>query len=178
MIRNSNNIAEQSGIIGDMQLPLANSIIRSSLFLREMEAIREYEAERIFCRHDMEHLLAVARIALIMCLEKGIGASRDLIYSAALLHDIGRGEQYRSGVPHDKAGVEVAERILDGTDCDDDTRQAILGMICTHRSGSSAHNPLEAVFAAADKRSRLCFACKAQKECNWPAEKRNSELEV
>jgi hypothetical protein len=51
-------------------------------------------------------------------------------------------------------------------------------MICTHRSGSSAHNPLEAVFAAADKRSRLCFACKAQKECNWPAEKRNSELEV
>lgn len=178
MIKNSTKKTGKEIIRNTDGLPLANSIMQNSLFLTEMEAIRRYEAERIFCRHDMQHLLSVARITLIMCRENGIEASRDLIYSAALLHDIGRAEQYRSGIPHDKAGVEVAGRILDETGCDDDTRQVILGMICTHRSGSPAHTPLETVFAAADKRSRLCFVCQAQNECNWPPEKRNSELEV
>ena len=79
MIKNSTKKTGKEIIRNTDGLPLANSIMQNSLFLTEMEAIRRYEAERIFCRHDMQHLLSVARITLIMCRENGIEASRDLI---------------------------------------------------------------------------------------------------
>ena len=38
--------------------------------------------------------------------------SRELIYATALLHDIGRAEQYLHDIPHDIAGTEIAREIL------------------------------------------------------------------
>ncbi len=76
----------------------------------------ELEYDRIFCRHTPEHFLDVARLAYIFALERNLDCSRELIYCTALLHDIGRAEQYTNGTPHDEAGVTIAEIIL--TDLD------------------------------------------------------------
>lgn len=45
--------------------------------------------DRIFCGHDMGHLLDVARLAWIFNLEANQEISKERIYAAALLHDIG-----------------------------------------------------------------------------------------
>ena len=52
----------------------------------------------------MSHLLDVARIAYIRNLEKGYGFRKDVIYAAAVLHDIGKALQYEEKVPHEIAG--------------------------------------------------------------------------
>ena len=55
--------------------------------------------------------------------------------------------------------------------------QEILSLIASHRKGGEK-GTLEEIFCIADKKSRLCFACPAQAECNWDAEKRNMDIEV
>ena len=42
-----------------------NRILRHPLYQSLLRELREAEAERIFCVHDMEHFLAVARLAWI-----------------------------------------------------------------------------------------------------------------
>lgn len=70
------------------------------------------EADRRFCRHGMQHLIDTARLAYLFALESSADLPKDVIYAAALLHDIGRAEQYRNGTPHDVAGCAAAEPIL------------------------------------------------------------------
>ena len=41
--------------------------------------------------------------------------SKDIIYATALLHDLGRADQYEKGISHEEAGAILAEEIL--TDC-------------------------------------------------------------
>ena len=64
---------------------------------------------------NMGHLLDVARLAWIFNLEANQEISKERIYAAALLHDIGRHIQYENGTPHQIAGLPIAEQIL--TDC-------------------------------------------------------------
>ena len=64
------------------------------LYQSSLRRLNDLERGRIFCRHGMEHLLDTARIAYIKSLERALPLSRDLIYAAALLHDIGKWEQY------------------------------------------------------------------------------------
>ena len=65
-------------------------------FKTSMEAIRTLEKERIFCRHGMEHLLDVARIAYIANLEEGLGIKKDVVYASGLLQDVGKYLQYQN----------------------------------------------------------------------------------
>ena len=55
--------------------------------LRELENL---EAGRIYCRHGFEHLMDVARLCWITVLENKIDISKEEVYLAALLHDIGK----------------------------------------------------------------------------------------
>ncbi len=64
-----------------------------------MRRIREQERTRVFCLHGIEHSLDVARIGYIKNLEQGLSFRQDVIYAMALLHDIGRCEEYASGNP-------------------------------------------------------------------------------
>jgi len=57
----------------------------------------------------------VARISYLMILEKRLPVSKDIIYATALLHDLGRADQYEKGISHEEAGAILAEEIL--TDC-------------------------------------------------------------
>lgn len=140
-----------------------------------MAAIQQLEAHRKFCRHDMEHSLSVARITMLLCMEHGMTHDPDIIYTAALLHDIGRAAEYTEGRPHHEAGTEIAEDILTACSCPSEQKAAILRLIACHRR-MPGEGSLEQLFYIADKRSRSCFACPAQDECNWQPEKRTMEI--
>lgn len=71
------------------------------------------EHDREFCCHQITHLLDVARIAYIKNLEAGLGIDKELIYTAAILHDIGKALQYTDKIPHEIAGEKIAGEILD-----------------------------------------------------------------
>lgn len=80
------------------------------LYQQNLKELTQLEADRIFCRHTPEHFLDVARLAYIFSLERGISCPRELIYCTALLHDIGRAEQYTVGTPHDEAVPALQKR--------------------------------------------------------------------
>ncbi len=154
-----------------------NEILKHPAFRKALEELEELERDRPFCRHGLEHLLAVARLAYLYDLEEGAGIPARLIYAAALLHDIARGEQYRNGTPHDLASVKLAEPILIECGFCEAERREILGAISAHRSGGHGGNRLAELICRADKRSRPCYACQARALCNWPEEKQNLRLE-
>ena len=161
-----------------MKLEIANKLLQNKRYSMLCRQLEELEKNRIFCGHNMEHFISVARIAVMLCAEKNIEADKDVIYSAALLHDIGRAEEYISGVPHDIAGAGIASEILEEIGCPEDKKAEIVKLILSHRSSDSEKSPLEAVFYTADKKSRLCFCCKAQDKCNWSEDKRNNEIGI
>ncbi|SHM79117.1 HD domain-containing protein [Ruminococcus flavefaciens] len=161
-----------------MMLETANKILGNSTFRRRLEELEILEKERIFCGHGLEHLLAVARMTMLICNERNIAAEADIVYSAALLHDIGRVEEYTQGVPHETAGAEMARQILAEIGCCREKTEKITGLILSHRKGGDKADKLKAAFYEADKKSRMCSFCKAQDECNWSKEKRNYNIEV
>ena len=91
-------------------------IQKHPLFQELFEKLQQLEKDRPFCRHTMEHFLDVARLMYIYDLEDGASIPKEVIYAAALLHDLGRYEQLTRGIPHDIAGSEAAELIM--KDCE------------------------------------------------------------
>lgn len=89
-----------------------NQIWNHPLYQDELNKLQLLETDREFCRHTPEHFLDVARLAYIRALEENAPVSKELIYCAALLHDIGRARQYEDGTPHDEAGAAIAGQIL------------------------------------------------------------------
>ena len=89
-----------------------NRIVQNEEFNRLLDEIEALEADRIYCRHGLEHLLDVARISYIQVLEDGLDYDKNILYAAALLHDIGRAAEYRDAGSHDEAGAVIAEGIL------------------------------------------------------------------
>ena len=155
-----------------------NQIIQHEIFIRELKKLMRLERERIYCRHDIDHLLNVARVAYITALENRIPVQKDMIYAAALLHDIGRASQYETGIPHDCAGAGIAEVILKDCGFDEAERAEILDAIGNHREKREDSSDLSRLIYMADKKSRACFVCRVQSSCNWPMEKKNYDVQV
>ena len=82
------------------------------LYTASYAKLAALEKGRLFCCHQMDHLLAVARIAYIRNLERNLGLKKESIYAAALLHDIGKYAQYEEGIPHEIKSAEIAGIIL------------------------------------------------------------------
>lgn len=149
------------------------------VFREQYQCLREAEWERFFCRHTMEHFLDVARLMYIYNLEDGAGMDKEIIYAAALLHDIGRYEQIILGTPHHIAGSRIAGLIMKECDFTDTEVGAVQRAIENHRTPKKQEGmeDLLAVYLyRADKQSRNCFSCQALEECNWPDEKKNMEI--
>ena len=108
------SLKQESGI-NQMEMAHADAIAAHPLWRKSVVCITQLEASREFCRHDVTHFLDVARLAWIENLERGLGVSKEEIYAAALLHDIGRHLQYEKGIPHDEASVQLGGQIL--SDC-------------------------------------------------------------
>lgn len=154
-----------------------NQIYGHPLYRECLEKIREAEADRCFCHHSIEHFLDVARIAYIMNLEERTGIERELIYAAALLHDIGKFEQYWEGTPHEIASARYAPEIMEDCNFSKDEIQVITEAILSHRDkGVAGKKNLQGLLYRADKASRSCFGCPVQEECNWSDEKKNLKV--
>ena len=157
-----------------------NAVICHPLYLEYYHRLERAEKERIFCRHQMSHLLDVARIAYIRNLEKGYGFRKDVIYAAAVLHDIGKALQYEEKVPHEIAGERIAGEILDTlpkeTGFSEEEKRTIKNAVRGHRRLRDGADTLEKLLYEADKASRLCLSCPANRECNWSEEKKNMEI--
>ncbi|MCW3490517.1 HD domain-containing protein [Dethiobacter alkaliphilus] len=127
----------------------------------------QYETERPFCRHDFNHLLDVARIAWILCLQRSIDIGQPVVYAAALLHDIGRFAQYEDkAVDHAAESARLAEPLLIKHGFTAAEISTILPAITAHRlPPETLEDPFSAVLAEADDLSRRCFDCTAQKGC-------------
>lgn len=154
-----------------------DNILHHDLFLYHLSKNDAAEADRRFCRHNIAHFLDVARIGEIINQEEGLGIPRELIYGAALLHDMGKHIQYDDGTPHEKAGSEIAPDILRDCGFDEKETSVIADAILWHRDSSIAGEPnLRGVLYRADKASRACFACEAERECNWKGDKKNLKI--
>lgn len=188
-------------------LSRVDAIWRHPTYQAAMQQIECVERERAYCRHGFDHCLDVARIAWVAVLEDGLGLPRDLVYAAALLHDVGRAAEYVCGEPHDAASVRIARAIMGTVDEDvafsAKEQDAICHAIAGHRGPSAsgamaagqssghpdapddaAHVPVSCaerladVLCRADNLSRPCYACAAQAGCYWPRERKNLSIRV
>lgn len=166
-----------------------NKILNHSLFHEYLQKNMVAEENRRFCRHDMGHFLDVARLGMIFHLQSRCFADptseygekmevqEEMIYAAALLHDIGRWKQYEDGTPHEKASAELAPEIL--SDCGftaEETAQ-IVTAVSNHRNEAvREEQSLSGILYRADKMSRSCFCCDMERECDWKGSKKNLRL--
>lgn len=153
-------------------------ILTHPTFKNHITQIQKNETNRVFCKHDMNHLLSVARIAYIISLEKNYNISKDIIYACALLHDIGRTAEYESGVSHNAAGALIARDILHDCGYDSSEISGITDIISAHNHSNDVENSsaLEEIICSADRLSRNCFDCSAYELCNWTEARKNTTL--
>lgn len=154
-----------------------DKLLRHPLWRESLDAVEAAETDREFCRHGLPHLLDVARLAHLENLERGLGVSKEAIYAAALLHDMGRSLQYTRGIPHHEGSVRLAEPILRDCGFSGAEQAEILQAIGGHRTAETAEDDgLPGLLYRADKASRTCWRCAAAGECNWAEEKKNHTL--
>lgn len=153
-----------------------NSILHHRDYIRNVRLIEEYEKNREFCRHDLNHFLDVCRIAYIINLEENLNYPKDIIYAIGLLHDIGRVLEYEKGTPHNKASIEIGVPILEDCKFNVDEINTICSAIDSHRVHKDDKTSLEDIMYRSDKLSRSCFNCKAIDKCYWSEEKKNKNI--
>lgn len=155
------------------------AIIEDKAYKKYYKKNTEAEKKREFCKHDMTHFMDVARIAIILNEKAGGVADEELIYATALLHDIGRFKQYEKSIPHEQASAELAPDILVRCGFDSDESAKIVKAILEHRNKEVKDElSLAGLIYRADKLSRPCFACAAQKNCNWKDDKKNLVIKI
>ncbi|MBK5200341.1 MAG: HD domain-containing protein [Spirochaetaceae bacterium] len=159
-------------------LDRVNLILKNKDFIKYYNNIIAFESDRIFCKHDMEHILNVARIMIIKDGEYSKPpVDKDIIYALAVLHDLGRAIQYASGIDHNIAGGQLAKEILPQCNYNNEEIELISSRIINHNK-IQATSYLSHLLHYADKLSRNCFVCSAKDLCNWSDEKKNIGIEI
>ena len=162
---------------GCVDMIRVNKILAHPLFTENLDKNMAAEADRRFCHHDLAHFLDVARIGYLIDLEEGQGISKELIYGAALLHDLGKHRQYGEGIPHERTGASMAPGILLDCGFSQEEAKAVAAAILRHRDPQAAQElGLTGILYRADKASRPCFGCAAEAECNWKQRKKNGHI--
>ncbi len=93
-----------------------------------VEEARQYYADGD-AAHDFDHVLRV--LALAERIAQAEGADVEIVRAAALLHDVGRAEEGRSGGCHARIGAARAREILRGHS--QDKVEAVAEAIAAHR---------------------------------------------
>lgn len=154
-----------------------NRILNNEKYKSLMARIEELEIGRRYCLHGIEHSLDVARIAYIMCLEERLPITKDEVYAAALLHDIGRASEYEEKLPHHEQSALIARKILGECNYDGIFSEKEIDEICeainSHKQLQVADSSLKTILYKADKLSRNCFACKSFDDCYWSDDVKN-----
>ncbi|AXY26173.1 hypothetical protein CL176_09270 [Suicoccus acidiformans] len=155
-----------------------NIIYELPFIQAHLEELDSLEATRIYCRHNLEHFLSVARICYTLCLEQKVNIPKDLIYTTALLHDLGRVEEIKHGTSHDHASVDLAIQALTYTDYTAEEQASILKAIGNHRGRDVAttDDTFVQLFKQADNLSRDCYNCRVRDLCKWSDERKNLHI--
>ncbi len=139
---------------------------------------QEEEASLTFCPHDIRHHIDVARIAYILILENndlnffvrdaeltGKLAGKEVIYAAGLLHDIGKWQEYKTGLDHAASGSRLAKDILASSYFTPNESEIICRAIYEHRNLNRDMSFLGERILRADNLSRVCSHCEIWAEC-------------
>ena len=151
-----------------------NCILNDEKYMYYLKRNKSFEKGRKFCKHNLKHFLDVARIAQSINLEENLGFEKEIIYTTAILHDIGKSFQYENGTPHEIASWEIAKDFLEEYKFNEEEIEFIKQGILGHRDKKS--EGFSNLIYRADKLSRLCITCKAKNECNWSDEKKNIKI--
>lgn len=136
------------------------------------------EEEEKFCKHDLQHMIDVARISYILVLEhqdlnyyikeaklSGKLAAKETIYTAGLLHDIGKWQEYRTGVDHAAFGARIAHDLLPRAFFNENEVEVIARAVYEHRNISKDMSFLGERLHRADNLSRVCLQCEHRHRC-------------
>ncbi|MCD8156081.1 MAG: HD domain-containing protein [Clostridiales bacterium] len=167
-------------------------LLHNERFLQIMREVQEDERERIYCHHELEHGLDVARIAWILCIENSVTNAQDMdadrtereerkdrIYVAGLIHDIGRSAQCRTGEHHAIAGVRLARQILTEVGYPREWIDEVCCFIREHHGRQYRYEDKSAIsyyIERADQLSRNCFCCPAADTCKWEESEKNRSI--
>ena len=151
-------------------------ILNNPKYKNLLVELSDLEKNREFSNHTLEHFLDVARISYITILEEGLNYSKEVVYTIALLHDIGRVLEYNNGIDHHEGSAIIAKELLEETSFTKEEKDLIIKAIKNHRK--ECEDELSKIIYKSDKLSRNCFNCKAYNECYWDKEKKNKEIKV
>ena len=154
-----------------------NDILYNELFRSTLQKIDHLEEGRLFCRHNMDHVLSVARIMLLCAKEENLTLDQEVVYATALLHDLGRIYQYQNGEDHALAGLSLAQNILVQCGFTRQEQTQILMAIGNHNQKETS-DELSYLLKKADKLSRNCFLCPVYQECYWPEQEKNRGITI
>jgi len=157
------------------EMPRVDAILHDEEYRSYLEKNKKAERDRQYCRHDMTHLLDVCRVGYAMILERKLPYTKELMYAAGLLHDVGRWVQVSEGVDHAKAGAVMAEPILKRCGFSKEESQVIVQAIACHREQNHP-DEFSKVLYDADKQSRPCFACPEIASCKRFKDQREALL--
>ncbi len=157
-------------------MEMVNAILKHPQFIRDMKLNAEAEKDRLFCKHDLQHSFDVARVAYIMSMEKKFTIPKEMIYAAALLHDIAKWKQYRDGADHALEGAVLAKEILEVIGVSGKDTEEIADAIKTHRRKDTRKSLLGTVLYESDKACRPCIFCKSIDGCNRFIDGKKPEL--
>ena len=153
-------------------------ILHDPEYIGHMRKILRTEYDRLFCHHGFGHAVSVARIAYILAMEENLPYSKEMLYAVALLHDVGRYTELEKSMSHHEAGAILAEDYLIRAGFTEEERKEICNAIREHKEYGGQNGTLSGVLYRADKLSRNCFLCDAQKDCYWPEERKNQTIRV
>lgn len=142
-----------------------NRIASHETYKSHLKKIAKWEEHRNFCKHDFIHFLDVCRIAWILSLEEDADLSKEAVYAAGLLHDIGRWSEYQSGTDHALESARLCVEILEDCGFDLEEIEIIKEAIASHRIKDSGGRTLSNLLYRADKFSRRCYDCAVIGEC-------------
>lgn len=142
------------------------NLLNNSEYNEHLNKIKSLEKDRTLCKHDLIHFLDVARIAYVLSLENNYNIEKELIYAAALLHDIGRWKEYMYNTDHALESAHIAEDILVEIGFNKNEIASITEAISEHRDKKKDRSHLSYVLYQSDKSSRLCRKCNTKDSCN------------
>ncbi|MDD2510451.1 MAG: HD domain-containing protein [Syntrophomonas sp.] len=153
-------------------------LINDEFYTEYMHRNREEEQEPKFCQHDFQHHLNVARIAYILILEQnllsyfvkesglsGKLAGKEVIYAAGLLHDIGKWQEYKTGIDHASFGSRLTREILPRAHFNPLEIDLISRAVYEHRNIRQDMSFLGERLHRADNLSRICRNCEYNEQC-------------
>ncbi|WP_418791358.1 HD domain-containing protein [Phosphitispora sp. TUW77] len=152
-------------------------LLKDELYRGYLDKNAVAEKNRKFCKHTFQHMVDVARITYILLLETGdirsfmekndfnLYLAREIIYAAALLHDIGRWKEYAAGEDHAVTSAELAEELLQKAGFNEKEIDIITNGIREHRRLPLNKSLLGKYLHRADRLSRQCMSCEAAGEC-------------